>query len=73
MRSSLRWGWGITIEALVSDEGDLVFRPECDGEPVEWTEDGSNMVVFAYSHQDSGGAILDILKPVEALNGESKE
>ena len=57
----------------MSDEGDLVFRPECDGEPVEWTEDGNNMVVFAYSHQDSSGAILDILKPVDALNGESKE
>ena len=31
------------------------------------------MVIFAYSHQDSGGTVLDILQPLEVLAGDTKQ
>ncbi len=54
------------MDALVSEEGDLVFNSEWDREPVEGFEDGGDMVVFAHPHQDPGSAVLDVLQSLNA-------
>ena len=53
---------GLSVNALVGEEGDLIFNPEWDREPVERFEDGGDVVEFAHPHQDPGSAVLDVLQ-----------
>ena len=54
------------MNALVSEEGDLVLNSEWNREPVERFEDGGDVVVFAHPHQDPGSAVLDVLQSLYA-------
>lgn len=42
----------MSTDALVCEEGNLVFNPSGDGKPKEKVEDRNNMFMFAHSHQD---------------------
>ena len=53
---------GMSVNALVGEERDLVLNSEWDREPVEGFEDGGDMIVFAHPHQDPGSAVLDVLQ-----------
>lgn len=49
------------MNAVVSEEGDLVLDPEWDREPV--IEDGGDVVQLSHPHQDPGHAVLNAWKP----------
>ena len=57
----------MSVDALVGEEGDLVFNSECDGEPVKGFQDGGDVVIFAHPHQDPGSAVLYVLELLDAL------
>lgn len=61
MRGFFEVGWGISMNAVVSEEGDLVLDPEWDREPV--IEDGGDVVQLLHPHQDPGHAVLNAWKP----------
>ena len=57
---------GMSVNALVGEEGDLVLNSEWNREPVERFEDGGDVVVFAHPHQDPGSAVLDVMQSLYA-------
>ena len=52
---------GSAIEAFVGQQGDFIFNPLFDREPVEGFKDGGDVVVLPHSHQDPGSTVLDEL------------
>ena len=54
----LEVGGGMSVDALVGEEGDLEFNPECDREPVKGFEDGGDVFtpirICAPSNPDGG-------------------
>ena len=63
----------MSVDALVGEEGDLVFNSECDGEPVKGFQDGGDVVIFAHPHQDPGSAVLYVLEHLDALAKDPDE
>ena len=65
--------WGITMEALVGQQGDFIFNPEWDRKPVEGFEDGCDVVVLSHSHQDPRSTVLNVLQLLDVLVGDPDE
>jgi hypothetical protein len=63
----------MSVDALVGEEGDLVFNFECDREPVKGFEDGGDVFKFAHPHQDPGSAVLYVLGLLGALSRDADE
>jgi len=58
--------WCTTVDTLIGQETDLAINPESNREPVEFLEDGCDVLKFAHPHQDPGSAILDVLQSLHA-------
>ena len=60
------------MEALVGQKGNLEFDPVLVRKPVEGFEDGCDVVVLPYPHQDPGCTFLDVLQPLDVLAGNPR-
>ena len=69
----LEVGGGMSVDALVGEEGHLEFNSECDREPVKGFEDGGDLFKFVHPHQDPGSAVLYVLELLDALNRDPDE
>lgn len=63
----------MSVDALMSEERNLVFSSGGDGEPMQRAEDGCDVVIFPHPHQDPRRAVLDVLEPLKALAGDPDE
>ena len=63
----------MSVDALVGEEGDLVFYSECDRETLKGFEDGGDGFIFAHPHQDPGSAVLHVLELLDSLARDPNE
>lgn len=59
----------IAVDALVSEDGDLVIDPSRDRKPVKWMEERCDVFVLLHSHRDPCSAVLDVLQSWRRLLG----
>lgn len=61
------------MDALVCEERDLVFDPGGNRKPVQRVEDGGDVLVFAYSHQDPSSGVLNVLELLQVAARDPDE
>lgn len=55
------------MQTVMGVKEDFKLSAEVDGEPVQGVNDGGDVPMFTYPHQDPGSAVLNILEPLKAL------
>ena len=58
------------MEALVGQQGNLVFNPEWDREPVEGFENWCDVVKFSCPCKDPGSTVLNVLEFLDVFVGD---
>ena len=54
--------WSLTIKSFKGEEEDFEFYSELYGKPMQWSQDGSNMISLSSFCQNTGSCILDQLE-----------
>lgn len=63
----------MSVNTLMGEEGNVILNSQCDREPVKRFQDGGDVFMLAHPHQDSGSAILDVLKSLDAFARDPDE
>ena len=63
----------LVVEGFVSEDEYFELNPLRDGEPVEFLEDGGDVVAGAGEGEQAGSRVLDVLKFIEEFGWCAKE